>query len=111
MRFKMIIFNIKRQNLELVILKCVTYAQLIPLSIINVLMKEAKGDYFTNGISESAGDSKKMRSALTKSYYCYDQQGRNRYITHQGQTLIMTTKYTVINFYKKNHLILIVYRW
>ena len=34
MRFKMVHFNKKKtQNLELVNLKCVTYAQLIPLSL------------------------------------------------------------------------------
>ena len=31
--FKMVHFNIKTQNLELVNLKCVTYAQIIPLSL------------------------------------------------------------------------------
>ena len=33
MHFKMVHFNIIKQNLELVILKCVTYAQPIPVSI------------------------------------------------------------------------------
>ena len=33
---------------------------------LNVLMREAKRDYFTNEINESAGDSKKMWSTLKK---------------------------------------------
>ena len=33
---------------------------------VNVLMKQAKKDYFTNEINESAGDSKKMWSTLKK---------------------------------------------
>ena len=37
MRFKMVHFNIKNpQNLELVNLKCVTYTQLMPLSLIKI---------------------------------------------------------------------------
>ena len=39
MRFKMVHCNIKKQNLELINLKCVTYAQHIPLSLSSLSRK------------------------------------------------------------------------
>ena len=40
MRFKMVNFNIKTQNLELVNLKSVNYAQPIPLSLMRIAWRQ-----------------------------------------------------------------------
>ena len=67
----MVHFNIKRQNLELVNLKCVTYAQPIPLSFIEYipLWKEIRVGCFHGCSVHLKQTNKQTNTRITKMIY------------------------------------------